>query len=356
MSNSLSLRNIVQAQPGWYRGDFHAHTNFSDGFHAPPQLLELAKSERLDFFAVTDHNTFEAFAHFGVEPGPLIIPGVEVTTREGHFNVFGMEGPLDWLEALWMGRKGALLQGNYGTVGALLVQAATEGLLTSINHPLLHPWEWRDLATDLRRLHCLEIWNDPSWPDNRQANPETVAMWTRALNAGFRITAIGGSDYHRPAPKPGENKPPDRLGLPSTYVFADALSGAAILHALRERRAYVSMGPLVTLQAHKGAATYEIGADLGRVSGSVEWHATVSQAPSQAYVRLVKNGEIIAEVRVEGGDATLRWSSPVDADQPAWYRLDVADQHEQFLAITNPIFVGPRFEPTVQTFGDLLAR
>ncbi len=80
---------------------------------------------------------------------------------------------------------------------------------------------------------CLEIWNGPSWPDYRQANPEAVDLGTDWLNAGYRITAIDGSDYHHPVPAPEPPKPPDRLGLPSTYVYAEHLSGGAILAGLR---------------------------------------------------------------------------------------------------------------------------
>jgi hypothetical protein len=352
---SFSVSKVLHMAPGWYRGDFHAHTNFSDGYYAPPRLVDVAKAEQLDFFAITDHNTIEAFSHFGAESGMLVIPGVELTFKEGHFNVFGVEGPLAWMEELRVGRHRLQLGGEYATIGDLVRQAASQGLLTSINHPLLQPWEWQDLTTDLRYVHCLEIWNDPSWPDNKEANPRTVALWTAMLNDGYRITALGGSDYHRPEPKPGQNKPCERLGLPSTYVYSAEFSGSAILAAVRQRRAYVSMDPQVAFQAYVNGTTYDIGADLGPLSGAIEFVASVSQCPMPALAKLVRNGEIITEVQVEKNDVSLRWNANGDTHDSAWYRLDVVDQQGQMLAITNPIFVGPRREPSLHRYGDFVS-
>jgi hypothetical protein len=358
MSQSLSLLKVLNPQAGWYRGDFHAHTHYSDGIHTPAQLVEVARAEGLDFITITDHNTIDALSKFGEEPTILIIPGLEVTLKEGHFNVFGMEGWLDWMEHILTGKNMPELTGIYGTTSALMQRTSSQGLLNSINHPLL-PWkpplEWRDRATDLRYLDCLEIWNDPSSPDNLHANPKAVALWTDWLNAGYRITAIGGSDYHQPVPEPGQDKPPERLGLPSTYVYAEQLSGAAILEGLRRRRAYVSMGARVTFQAQADHTTYEIGADLGELSGAIDFKATVTDCPSSARAQIVKNGHVISEVPVEGGQASLRYSADAMPTRSDWYRLHVADREGQMLAMTNPIFVGPRRTPDSHTYGDFVS-
>jgi hypothetical protein len=354
LSPSLTLSKIHNARPDWYRGDFHAHTNFSDGYYAPQQLLQVAKTEDLDFFAVTDHNTIAALSQFGAEQAMLIIPGVEVTLKEGHFNIFGVEGRIAWLESVSTGPNSARLNRTYATMTDIMREASTQELLTSINHPLLQPWEWKDATTDLRYVHCLEIWNDPSWPDNGQANPHAVALWTAALNAGYRITAIGGSDYHRPVPLQGQSKPPDQLGLPSTYVYADALSGAAVLEGLRRRRAYVSMGPQVRFQAHADDAVFEIGDDLGEHSGTITFTAHCSHTPAHARAQLVKNGVVIVDRKLDDPDMPLRFSTIAHPHESAWYRLDVIDRQGHILVVTNPMFVGQPQVPALHTFGDLV--
>jgi hypothetical protein len=40
--------------------------------------------------------------------------------------------------------------------------------------------------------------------------------------------------------------------------------------------------------------------------------------------------------------------------EPAWYRFEVVDKEDEFLAITNPIFVGPRPMPDRYLCGDFI--
>lgn len=352
----LSMTEIHNPRGGWYRGDFHAHTDFSDGVLSPPALAALALEEGLDFFTITDHNTVKAFPNFGEHAGLLIIPGIEVTFKAGHFNAFGVERDLEWLRQVCTGRIVlTALPGAYPTINDLLREIAAHGLLSSINHPLLVPWAWRFQDTDLPHVHCLEIWNDPSYPDNIRDNPRAVELWTGWLNAGHRITAIGGSDFHRPLPKPGENKPAERLGRPSTYVYAENLSGNAILEGLRQHRAIVSMGPRVTFQAVVNGRTYEVGDEIPADAGAVTLSATVSHCTTAANARILRNGETVAENAVSDGSAALSFHDTLAAAQSGWYRLDVIDASGLMLAITNPIYVGAARTPEMSSVKDFAA-
>ena len=78
-----------------FKIDLHTHTFFSgDGVSSPEQNIAAAREKGLNGFAITDHNTCEAIPYLidkGLmrEDGQpvddfLIIPGVEVTTAEGH--------------------------------------------------------------------------------------------------------------------------------------------------------------------------------------------------------------------------------------------------------------------------------
>jgi hypothetical protein len=320
---------------------------------APAELMALARAEGLDFFAITDHNTTAAYDRFPDDL--LVIPGMEVTYKRGHYNVLGVDAVAgaEWLRQVGAGyfdRPAA--SDPFPTMNDVLGATAAHGALNSINHPLLEPWAWEFPETELSRLDCLEIWNDPSWPANRRDNPRAIALWTAWLNAGYRITAIGGSDFHRPVPKPGEDKPAERLGRPSTYVLASELSGQAVLTALRERRAYVSMGPLASFQAQAGGMTYDIGADLGRWEGELTLSARVWACPELARALVLKNGHVLAETSVAGDGAELRVTDQIQADEPAWYRFDVLDANGLMRAITNPIFAGPARTPDMRLFGD----
>ena len=71
--------------------------------------------------------------------------------------------------------------------------------------------------------------------------------------------------------------------------------------------------------------------------------------------QLLKNGEVMAEVAFEDGRAQTTWSIEVDPEEPAWFRCDVRDAEEHYLAVTNPIYSGPGREPDLHRFGDYLA-
>jgi len=346
---SLSLERVVKPEAGWYRGEFHAHTNFSDGHHSPAELRDVARAEGLD----TDHNTTGAFSHFGPAPDIVIIPGIEITLKTGHFNIFGLEADPDWLTQIRTGRHSLKLQNDFDTFSKLMEHTAAQGLFNSINHPLLVPWAWLNSSTDLGHLHGLEIWNDPSWSDNQKANPDTVEMWTRWLNAGYRITALGGTDYHHPELKAGYTQP-QRMGLASSYVYATELSGQAILAGIRQRRVYVSVGPQLTFEAKANGTTYAIGADVGPVETPLELTATVTDA-GPVTARLVKNGQILAEQTIVDGQGRLQLTDAPAPNQPVWYRLDLLGPDGQILAVTNPIFAGPQQSPARHHYGDFLS-
>jgi hypothetical protein len=87
-----------------YNIDLHCHSFFSgDGVSSPEQLIASAKKKGLHGFAITDHNTCDAVSYMldkgymredGLPvDGFLILPGVEVTTEEGHLLCIGATLP-----------------------------------------------------------------------------------------------------------------------------------------------------------------------------------------------------------------------------------------------------------------------
>lgn len=65
------------------RGDFHLHSNASDGKLSPKDLVNLAKIRNLDIISLTDHDTIsglkEAIFQSGII-GIKLIPGIELST------------------------------------------------------------------------------------------------------------------------------------------------------------------------------------------------------------------------------------------------------------------------------------
>ncbi len=87
-----------------FKIDLHTHTFYSgDGVSSPEELIAGAKAKGLHGVAVTDHNTCEAVGYMLEQglmradgqpvDGFLVIPGVEVTTDEGHLLCIGTTLP-----------------------------------------------------------------------------------------------------------------------------------------------------------------------------------------------------------------------------------------------------------------------
>ncbi|HEX4639352.1 MAG TPA: CehA/McbA family metallohydrolase [Chthoniobacterales bacterium] len=84
--------------------DFHTHSFFSgDGVSSPEDLIAAAKTKGLQGIAMTDHNTCDAITYMldkglmrldgQAVDGFLVLPGVEVTTADGHLLCIGATLP-----------------------------------------------------------------------------------------------------------------------------------------------------------------------------------------------------------------------------------------------------------------------
>ena len=73
--------------------DLHAHTICSDGLMTVRELLLTAKKRGLSGVAITDHDTTRCVKkalNLAKEIGVIVVPGVEVSTREAHLLLYGI--------------------------------------------------------------------------------------------------------------------------------------------------------------------------------------------------------------------------------------------------------------------------
>lgn len=231
--------------PAWYRGDLHMHTGHSDGT-CPSQTgrsvpcpvfvtAEAAVRRGLDFIAVTDHNTISQYdALRELQPyydKLLFIPGREITTFQGHANVFGITRFVDYR----IGTPGAP---DMNTIARDVHQL---GGLISINHPSAPSGEiclgcgWHpNPPADLHLFSAIEAVNGGSL----RGPYSGVSFWEKQLDDGYRVPAIGGSDNHHGAWPVSH---PDSVGIPTTVVYAQDLSVPAILDGIRSGHVFIDL-------------------------------------------------------------------------------------------------------------------
>jgi len=74
------------------KADLHIHSNFSnDGKSTVDEILAAAAERGLGCIAITDHNSFEAYGLVKDNGKIIVIPGIEVSSEEGHILAYGID-------------------------------------------------------------------------------------------------------------------------------------------------------------------------------------------------------------------------------------------------------------------------
>jgi len=185
------------------RIDFHVHTEHSDSVSSVEEVLEYARKKKLDGIAITDHNTMTAVAPTLKQAQDLIIiPGIEVETREGHLLILGLKKPppkgLRGLEFLEYARK--------------------EGGVVIIAHPNLPFHGFREEAIRRIRPDAIETYNAKT-PFSRRMMRKNIELAKR-----LGLPQTGGSDSHIP----------QTVGDMYTIINATSRSVEGVLDAVRK--------------------------------------------------------------------------------------------------------------------------
>jgi len=353
---SAFAREPLEVGPRWYRGDLHMHTCHSDGSvatqggerRAPGQVyrtVEAAAARGVDFIAVTDHNAVSHHSLRELQPAfdkLLLIPGVEITTFRGHAGVLGAVGFVEF----------RLTSRHLPTVRQLQDAVARQHGLFVINHPCLPSNEhcmgcgWTAEGTDYTRIDAVEVVNGGAVRAHGGKAEGLfcgLPFWEARLNEGRRITAVGGSDNHKPDEHATDFP---AVASPTTCVFADNLSERAILDAIRAGRVFIDVeggvGRTLELTATCDGAAAVMGQTLNAPAGAEVELSVRVQGADGARLDFVIDGVRDAappRAQIDGGDATLTFALPSDAAR-RWMRADVRSaDDERLLLIGNPIYL-----------------
>lgn len=238
------------------KGDFHMHSNQSDGQETPEYVAATCRKHGFDFMALTDHRKYEpslvaikAMEDFGCDM--LCCPGEEVHLPDNptHIINFGASLSVNALaredEAKYRAEVAEYQKGvseKYDELTRFQVAASEwtfdrirdAGGIAMFCHPFWRPRHHNyvgedviDLLLEHNRFDVLEVIGGFYRPDT-ECNMLSVARWQEEQAKGKAIPVAGVSDSH--------GCDGDLSGWYYTVVFAEELSFESVAKAIRANR------------------------------------------------------------------------------------------------------------------------
>ncbi|MFS0868614.1 CehA/McbA family metallohydrolase [Paenibacillus xylanilyticus] len=250
----------------WLACELHTHTLHSDGSQTLEELAEGAAKLSFDAIALTDHNTMSGL--IGKEEieqkyGLRIIPGMEWTTFYGHMVTIGLSAFADWRQTV----RGGIDEG----IRSVHRLGGIAGLAHPfrIGSPACTGCFWEYEIGNWSAVDYIEVWSG-TFPSIQLNNRRAFDLWTDKLNEGYRIAATSGRDWHAQS-ETDEPISVTYLGIEEDGVVENGNSASLSTHeetlirTLREGRASVTIGPLLTLTLDAGGTVCPIGSTVPAV-------------------------------------------------------------------------------------------
>jgi hypothetical protein len=298
----------------WLKGDLHTHSVHSDGTFTLREKASICEEAGLDFLGLTDHNAASQNEAYPRDVDTLFIPGMELTTNNGHLNLFGVNDPVRDFRVNTMEELHRVLK-----------EARENGAYISLNHPYCRNTGWRwDWDFD---YDWVEVWNGP-WRDENQ---DALDWWQEQLVSGKRLVAVGGSDVHRPHPYVIH-------GMPTTWVYSKSLTSSEILKSIDKGHvvlSYSPKGPFISL-----TCGISMTGDVSEETNQPVM-LNVKDVQYSDVVKVISNQGIEQEVMVKEGQDSLDLSWAVG--NCSFYRVEVwryfpEAKSRLLAALCNPIY------------------
>ena len=356
---------VANPAAGWYEGDFHVHGEQEPGNASTTATLHHAfNTQGIDFVTLIDHNNDVARGELGRyqddHPGKLIIPGVEVTTYDGHFNNQDQHAFVDYRTGTILELDDAtdtLIQRRAAVAPApALALASSSGGFSQINHPTTFPesiygplcrgcaWDYTPAETGYGGVDAIEVHNGiPEFgPAPNPFTATAIDFYETALDSGSHIAAVASTDAHD-ADETSSTQA--AVGDVVTAVYSQSLSQAAIDQAVKADHTYIKVfgsdGPDLRLTAtYPSGPTAMIGDSL---QGPTAWLTArvlgagpTAPRPGPWEARILRNGEPVATRTVDSADFSFHF----DSELSGRYSLEVVRTGvtEKVEAYSSPIW------------------
>ena len=355
----VELRRIVDLRRmGWFGGDAHLHTTYSDGRQGVEQVALACSAVGLSWAFLTDHNTvmgkneWLSLSNRGI----LTILGQEVTTKKGHLNALGIKELVEWEPA-----------DTDEDFERIFSKIRSQGGLVMIAHPF-------DPKNPFEKLHVqdfdlIEIWNGGAPPlVRRMGNVEAVEYWYGLLNKGKRIPGIANSDCHDVFSSysmlgilpietvvqmlQGEIGDQEMLeyiveneewmrkwvlygllpGTPRTYVKVKELTAENILESLKNGRSFMTNGPILLVDVN-GVGPGEVVPASDRLQLNI---IVASNVPVNS-LRVIQGGKTVYLLNFPDRHS-LKCTLEVDPKDGDWLIVEVSGEFPVW-TLTNPVYL-----------------
>jgi len=340
---------------GWYSGSTHVHMNYAGNLHNTLDNLHfMSEAEDMDVInelvankdnRILDHQFYVPGG--GVHPEsrpdrPLVVGQEYRPPLYGHVFMIGLSDHL--ISPYVTGYEGTALHSMYPTNHDMMSKAQAQGAFTGYVHP--YGGDTDPLTRNLGRAKgfmmdvALGSTDALEWSYYERAGFFPLyAAWSM----GFPIVATGGEDsisnLHKTA----------IVGSHNTYVRTEdgVLTWDRWISALRAGRAFVSNGPLVTVEVEGRGPGQTVEMDEG--GGTVTLRARVrSNTPLKALM-VVRDGEMVDSVAVEGATTTDGFVHEADyeVDESGWIHVRTYGEDgvrgrmdtNKLQAFTNPVWI-----------------
>lgn len=320
---NIKLGRITVSGKGWFMGDNHTHSNYSDGNGSVAENIWAMRSAGLNYMTMTDHNNSNGYeeSKSAKGNGEIIIKGNEYTTSSGHAVLMNVKDNKNYGSL----SKDNLIKelGNYNT----LIYAA---------HPADSKLGWK--FPDYNGVNGIEVWNGCRGPKNKYNN-DAFIIWDKLNTEGKHLYGVAETDAHYPVD----------IGKVYLKTYSESFTEEGIIEAQKKGHMYGTNGPSLEIKVNNAMMgdDYKVNSmgEVIKVNLKGEYYNGISK------VRLIRNGEVISEKDID--DTTFEMVERVRVVPGDFIRMEVEGKEEEGqslstevgvrnaapFAFSNPIFI-----------------
>ena len=339
----IASTGSANAEPVWYKGNTHAHTELCGHADSSPEAVaKWYHDHGYHFLILSEHNIFIDPASVRLPENHrsdfILIAGEEITGHKHvHSTAVNIPRLIDW--TFQSERVSDIIQDH-------LDRTIAAGGQHILNHPT---YRYAVTAEDMKQVRGLRLFELHNGHPNtlrhtHEVDPghvTTEGMWDDILTSGMLVYGVSSDDTHilkewsRKASNPGRGW---------VMVRSPELSPDSITEALRSGDFYATSG-VILAQVDRSAKQYEIVVDrqetLDAVRSTYVIGRRLNEAAGGILIEFIgAKGRVLQHVHGSRGTYMIRNGDSYVRARVTYTRRAGSD-YEQFFAWTQPVFTHP---------------